>query len=145
MVFLVKWVVTWVYTVVLFLWGYVIYSNIWNLDKLLEKQKCFPRTRKILLQKPMSMFRARAGSPPLDLLLFNLSSTLFTFTNCHLPWKVFLTVLGAMVDSRAGRKIKDEPEAPDKERKCLKKKKKMSWGNTNIKRTQEPKLEQFKQ
>lgn len=29
-----------------------------------------------------------------------------------------------MVDSRAGRKIKDEPEAPDKERKCLKKKKK---------------------
>lgn len=49
-----------------------------------------------------------------------------------------------MVDSRAGRKIKDEPEAPDKEN-ALKKKKKKAQGNMNIKRTQEPKLEQSKQ
>lgn len=65
------------------------------------------------------MLTARAGSPP----LFNLSSTLFTFTTYHLPSEVFLTVFRAMVDSRAGCKIKDEPEAPDKEKKkCLQKK-----------------------
>lgn len=90
------------------------------------KQKYFPRTRKILIQKPVSLLRARAGSPPRDLLLLDLSSTLFTVTTCRLPSKVFLTVLGAMVDSRAGRKIKDEPEAPDKENALKKKKKKGS-------------------